>query len=346
MPILAGQPRRTAERDPRRAEEARGRGWWRRQRWTTGSTRRAPATGPEARSTELQVPDADSATARSMPASASGTRNATVGPEPETTAPSALLAPPHLEGALEVRGQAEGGGLQVVVQRPAERGGVAGAQRLHHGRLHLRGGHVAALAEPVALRVHRRGRQSLLGEGQHPVVLAAGQGGGHLVAAAGADGGAAHQGERDVRAELAAQLAQLVAGQAGAPERVAGQQRGGGVGGPAGHAAGDGDALGDPQRDALGDAGAVGEQPGGAHREVGAVGGHLVGTGTDDLDADLVGGGGDQVVVQRDGLEHGGELVEAVVAGRPDGQRQVHLRRHPDVHVRDGGHVEASTWQT
>ena len=51
--------------------------------------RRAPGTGPVARATLPTTPLAVSATAKSRPASSSLTNHATVGPEPETIAPSA-----------------------------------------------------------------------------------------------------------------------------------------------------------------------------------------------------------------------------------------------------------------
>ena len=49
----------------------------------------APATGPYARATLPTTPLEVKATAKSRPASSSATKNATVGPDPETIAPSA-----------------------------------------------------------------------------------------------------------------------------------------------------------------------------------------------------------------------------------------------------------------
>ena len=57
---------------------------------------------------------------------------------------------------------------------PSSRG-VAAAQRAHQGRRGDRLGHVVVAAQPVALGIHRRGRQAALGEGEDPVVGAAGQ---------------------------------------------------------------------------------------------------------------------------------------------------------------------------
>ena len=90
-----------------------------------------------------------------------------------------------------------------------------------------------------------------------------------LVAAAGADRGAAGEGERHVGAELAGQVEHLVARQLGAPQGVAGEQRGRGIRRSAAHPAGDRHVLLDLDVGAARVPGARRQQAGGLDGDVG-----------------------------------------------------------------------------
>ena len=101
------------------------------------------------------------------------------------------------------------GGLQVVVQRVGEQAGVAGAQRLQH--VGVDGGRVAAARRRCPWRVparaagRARGRRPGVDRPNSATRAPSGtpcrEGGAQLVAAAGADRGAAGEGERHVGAE-------------------------------------------------------------------------------------------------------------------------------------------------
>ena len=94
------------------------------------------------------------------------------------------------------------------------------------------------------------GGQVAVGEGEDPVELdGRRQRRGELLAPSSAHRGAAEDGERDVAADFAGYRAQFLLRQAGAPELVAGDEGGGGVGAAAGHAASDRDPLDDGHRD-------------------------------------------------------------------------------------------------
>ena len=123
--------------------------------------------------------------------------------------------------------------------------------------------------------------------------------------------------ERDVAAELGAELLELLAVQAEVPEVVERDEGGGRVGRAAGHPARDGDALAD--RDVHGVAVvALGDEPGGAQGDVVVVGGDAVGERA---------GHGDPPVV---GLTDGDVVVEAQRPGRrsrASGSRRVGAAR-------------------
>jgi len=90
-----------------------------------------------------------------------------------------------------------------------------------------------------------------LGEGQHPVIpRGRGQRGRQLLTAAAADRGPAQQREGYVAAHRGADRAQLLLGQAGGPQFVAGEQGRGGVGAAPGEPGGHRDPLGDGDVDA------------------------------------------------------------------------------------------------
>ena len=164
---------------------------------------------------------------------------------------------------------------------------------------------------------------------------------GHQLAAAGAERGAADEREGHVAAELGREREQLVVGGLGVPEPVEGEQGRGGVGRAAGHAAGDRDLLVDQE---------VGDRvpsDTGRHQRGGA-GDDVVLADRDAVDVDVRRPvrdhaehrvlGGDELVVQADGLVDGLEGVEAVLAGGADAEVQVDLGGGADV---DAGRRQA-----
>jgi hypothetical protein len=232
------------------------------------------------------------------------------------------------------------------VHHVGEQLGVARAQRLEHpgvddGLAHRRD--VARVAQPVLveLAVHGGRREPEVGEGEHPLELPLGEGGAELVAAAGADGGAAGEGERHVSAQLGRQLEQVVAPEAGAPERVAGEQRGSRVGGAAAHAAGDGNGLLDAEVDAALVPGGGREEARGTQREVALVGRHPrhvdPGPGGDPH-GEVVGAASPHVLVEGHRLVGRRELVVAVVLQVADGEEHVDLARGTGVDHGRAGH--------
>ena len=238
----------------------------------------------------------------------------------------------HLQHLPQGRAQRDRRRLQVVVQGLAQEHRVAGADGLHEHVGHVGVGNAAPGPEPVALGVDRRGRQAAVGQGEHPVEGATGQHRRQLLPPAGADGRAAVQGERHVRAQLGRQCHELLAGGALPPEGVAGEQGRGGVGTAAGHPSGDRDRLVHMQVHRRLDARVVGQEQGRPIRQVAVVEGELAlalprhGQGH----ARAGGRPRDDLVEQAHGLEHGGELVVAVASDRADRQLQVHLGGHPD----------------
>ena len=230
--------------------------------------------------------------------------------------------------------------LQVVGERRAERGRVAGAQRLHERgpRPPARGRRSAARSRSIS-RVDGGGREPVVGERDHPVVLAARQRRGEPLAAAGADRRAAEQRERDVGAELRGQQVQIVAGEAGPPQRVAGDQRGRGVRGPAGHAAGHRDPLAQVQVDAvvdpdpLGDAGRRRAAPGSCRPAARA-------RPACPSTVSVISSAGSASTSSKsaDGVEHRGELVVAVGTRRAHPQLEVDLRGRADGHATRSPH--------
>ena len=202
------------------------------------------------------------------------------------------------------------------------------------------------------------GAAPLVGEGDHPVVA------GpralqrrHVVAAPRSQGDAAGEAGGHVGAQGAPDPLQSVRPQAEPPQLVACDQGGGGVGGPPGHPAGDGDPLvhadgqarggGRPRpggREAL-------HGPRGAHRQVGPGrhGPHEFGGGAVDAPSWQVGDGLDggargprgahgDCLPQVEGLEDGGEGVVAVRGGGPGAQHEVDLP--------GGGGGDFTHWRT
>src|SRR5699024_2177451 len=138
--------------------------------------------------------------------------------------------------------------------------------------------------------------------------------------------------ERHVGTELGGQVAELLPGEPGLPEQVASEQSRSGVRGATGHAAIDRDPLGDLQVHPGAGAGGLGEQHGGAVGEVTLIIGDQVRTASSGAHRDLLGRGSQHVLVQGDRLEHRGQLVVPVLAGRADAQHQVELAGSAHVH--------------
>ena len=236
---------------------------------------RAPCTGPW--TGRASSPCVRSSSAE--PAAAAGlcARKATVGPEPETSPGDRAAGLAQSQDVAQARGPARWRPRCRSLTRTRLR---ASASPLTQGLQDRPGPPAAgssarpALRRPQPVQARHRpsgwtGRSSAGTRTQSICALARA---GEMSPDAQPDGGSAEQRERHVRAELRGQLGQFVAGQAAVPERVAGQQGGGGVGRTAAHAAGDGHALGDVQVHAGGVAGDFGHdrprpcRPGCVHR--------------------------------------------------------------------------------
>ena len=115
---------------------------------------------------------------------------------------------------------------------------------------HLGIGRRRSPAQPVALAVDRRRRQPAVGEHEHPVVAAAHQHRGEVVAAVVTDAPCRRAARRGRRCRAsAATSSRRLAAEPELEERVDRDEGGGRVGAAAGHAAGDRDALADRERD-------------------------------------------------------------------------------------------------
>ena len=177
-------------------------------------------------------------------AAASVARKTQVGPEPETMPASAPASCPALStSASSGRSDSAAACRSLPSAAPSTSGSRwRSAAISSSGAAQRRRAAAPAVAQPVQLAVDLRGGQAAVGDRHHPVPGGRpGQDRADRLAAAGAERGAAVQQERDVRAERGGDLGQLVAGQPGAPQRVAGHQRGGRVGAAAGQAAGERD---------------------------------------------------------------------------------------------------------
>ncbi len=247
-------------------------------------------------------------------------------------------------------------GLQVVAERRTEPDRVPGPKRRHQLRAELRFADSLITAEPVKRAVHRRCGQRTVGEREHPVV---GHGRderlGELLAPAAPDGGAAEDGEGHVAADPAGDLAQVLLRQLGLPERVAGDERGGGVRATARKTARDrypfADRHGYPARPdhprppahvgrhAVPGRDRLAERPHAAQRQVVTVRGHMIGALACHGHAVRLCGHDGHLVEQRDGMEDRHQTVVAVGPQRPHGELEVDLRRHPRGHT---GHSHRS----
>ncbi len=194
------------------------------------------------------------------------------------------------------------------------------------------GRRIADQPHPVQLRVHLRGGQPLAGDREHPVPPAGGQYRGELISPAGAQRGPAGERERHIAAQVRGELQQVRAVQAGAPQRVAGHQRGRRVRAAAGQPARDRDPLDQVEPHRRGHSGPVGQQRRGLPGQVGIPGRQILGALALHPHAQVPGRRRGDLVVQRHGMEDGDQIVEPVRARRPDRQVQVHLRGHPDAH--------------
>src|SRR5690625_626796 len=127
-------------------------------------------------------------------------------------------------------------------------------------------------------------------------------------------------------------MPQLLPVQTSAPEQVAGQQRGGGIGRSPAHSTGNRDLLDDLQPDPAGGAGGVGQQPSGTVGQVPLIGRYLVGVSAAHLHGDLIGNFSDHVLIQADCLEHRSQPVVAILAQPARTQGQVDLAGGADVY--------------
>ena len=233
---------------------------------------RRPA--PCARVTDRHVPgrgQRDGDVERVLRRRGRGTRRS--GPQPETSAPSAPASSPASSVARSAGRSEQAAGCRSLCSARPERVGVAGAQRRHQRVGHARLGRPGAVAQPVELGVDLGRRQARRRRARPPS---------RTGPRASDRGQHARRGRCRARCRRAARTARRcrarrrassssVAAQAGAPERVAGDQGRGRVGAAAGQPAGDRDALADVQRARRRSTPVVlGEQQRGRDREVGA----------------------------------------------------------------------------
>ena len=296
---------------------------------------RAPNTGPVARRTARHSPSALMATLRSTAADSESTRNAQVGPEPDTSAPSAPYSRPASSTSFSRGCRSDRSGLKVVDQRGAEQLGVAAPQRVHEVGGDLR--RLRMRAQLVETSVDGRGGQAVVAERQHPVVGPPGQGRGDLLTPAATDRGAAEQGERHVAAQLGRERAHRLRRDVDVPQHRAGQQRGSAVGRTAGQSPGHRDGLLDRQADAERVVRSVGagQQLGRPDRQVGLVLRHQLRPLAGDADLELLRVRPRRVhlVVERHRLVHRGQRMEAVAPRPSHLQRQVDLGRNAYAHA-------------
>ena len=239
---------------------------------------RAPATGPLARRTARQSPSALRAMLRSTAADSRVHQEGAGRSRTGNHRPEGPVLQTGLQDQSQSRLQLQCGLLQVVVQGPAQLPRVPRTQRVHQvGRDLRRSGAGVQLVEAP---VDRRGGQPVVGEAEHPVVRAAGQGRHDLLPSPTAHSRPAQQSERHVTAQLGGQRPQVLRGDVEIPQQRAGQQRRGRVGRPAGQPARNGDRLLDLQKHPEGVVRAVGlgQQPGRPDSEVRVVQRHQVGT--------------------------------------------------------------------
>ena len=176
-----------------------------------------------------------------------------------------------------------------------------------------------------------------LGHGDHGNERRAKSKGSQHLATPGAERGAAPQSERHVRSKLQRKSLTCVGRRPTAVEREQSDDRSGRVGAAAAHARPAGDALGEREARAAGETEALGREPCGAQDEVVATRGHVaacrarraaarLGMLVPDAKREATRGARHlERVVERDRLEHGDEVVEAVFTLRPHGEAEVQL---------------------
>ncbi len=225
---------------------------------------------------------------------------------------------------------------------------VAGAQRLEHadGHLHRRralaGVDTLLLPVHVELAVDRGSRQPGGTEREHPLEPAMGERGVEDIAAASADGGAAHERERHVGAQLSREPLQVRARETGLPQGVTGDESRRGIRRPSAHAPRDRHRLVNLQVHAAAVLGIGREQHRSLQREVAFVGRHGAALITHDRDREPVGGLGVHVLEERNRLEHGRQRMIAVAPGQPHSEVGVDLSGGSHVHagaLRDDAHT-------
>ncbi len=202
---------------------------------------------------------------------------------------------------------------------------------------------VIAAPEFVEGREDLRGRQALLAERQNPVVGAPAEHRSQLVTTISAQSGTAGQVEWHIGPQPGTEIAHFLRRDVQIPQHGTGQQRGGGVRGATGHASGDRNGFADHQVHAHRLGGhQIAQEPGRANRQVRVIGGHLIGLIPEHGDSESVGLSQPclDLVIQRDGLEDGGQRMVAIWPARPTAQGQVDLGRHPypdDFSLCEGG---------
>ena len=156
---------------------------------STPETTAAPGTGPLARATDRHTPAPDSDAARSRARSALAARNTQVGPEPDTSAPSAPSSSPAARVLRSAGNSDSAAGCRSLLsarptagrrpsaaptsaRRPAQvQRPRAGSPRRRTRRTLVGPPASAPGPQPVQRRVHLGRGQVPVGEGQHPVVL-------------------------------------------------------------------------------------------------------------------------------------------------------------------------------
>ena len=225
-----------------------------------GRPRRAPGTGPCATPDGPAHPGAGQRGGESIAASRPGRGTRRSGRSRRPTAPSAPASTADAQGAAQLRAQRAAAACRSLPSSAPSAAGSPRAQRLISRSGSPAARRRAAVAEPVhsaytagvdsppsasASTQWKRPRASTgVSRSPRPVPSAV----------------PPMQRERDVAAQLGGQLEQLLAGQPGAPQRVAGDQGGGRVGAAAGHPAGDRDALAHVQVHRRLHAGVLGQQ--------------------------------------------------------------------------------------
>ena len=259
--------------------------------------------------------------------SASAQRNAQVGPEPETIPASAPASTP----ARSVR-RSSGAMLTAAACRSLPRQSAS-----WRGSPPATASSTGSTGRSERARPPPRSRSSspyTAGGGQpaavqrdHPVLRVPGQHRHDLLAAAGAQRGAAVQREGDVAAQLAASRGELVAGEVELPQRREPDQRGGRVRAAPGHPAGDRDALAQ-HHPHVRHAGPACSATSSTARQARFV--SSVGTSARPRRAPrrpVLGRRDRDLVEQAHRVEDGDQVVVAVGAQRADGQMQVDLGR-------------------